>query len=248
MPLLTVVTYNVHACKGLEGRRSPERIARVLAQYDADVVALQELDMERPRSGYAHQPRVIAEELDMHWHFYSPPDWEDGHYGCAILSKRPMTLVKAGVLPRRRACEPRGVLWGALECAHGRVSIVNTHFGFRRREQTNQLHTLLSDEWLGSACADRPAICCGDFNFTPRSAFYRRMTREYRDVQTTAANDTYFRTWLGLRTLDYIFVTPDIRVQSVYVLRNRATRMASDHLPLMARLELPPALGLLPRG
>src|SRR5690606_38620944 len=42
---LRIVTYNVHSCVGLDGRLSPARIARVLARCDADVIAIQELDV-----------------------------------------------------------------------------------------------------------------------------------------------------------------------------------------------------------
>ncbi|MBP9865738.1 MAG: hypothetical protein KBC91_04970, partial [Candidatus Omnitrophica bacterium] len=52
---LRVLTYNVHGCVGLDGKNSPERIARVIARQGADVVAMQELDVGRHRSGNIHQ-------------------------------------------------------------------------------------------------------------------------------------------------------------------------------------------------
>ena len=42
-PTLRIATYNIHRCRGLDGRTRPERIAAVLESIDADIVALQEV-------------------------------------------------------------------------------------------------------------------------------------------------------------------------------------------------------------
>ncbi|MGA2193495.1 MAG: endonuclease/exonuclease/phosphatase family protein [Nitrospirota bacterium] len=62
---ISVLTYNVHGCAGLDNEISPSRIAEVVAQYSPDVVALQELDTGRRRSGLVNQPEVIAGHLNM---------------------------------------------------------------------------------------------------------------------------------------------------------------------------------------
>ena len=41
---LRIASYNVHKAVGVDYRRSPERIARVIASLKADIVALQEVD------------------------------------------------------------------------------------------------------------------------------------------------------------------------------------------------------------
>jgi hypothetical protein len=46
---LRILTYNVHRCMGMDGKLSPERIARVIARHTPDVVALQEPDVGRER-------------------------------------------------------------------------------------------------------------------------------------------------------------------------------------------------------
>jgi len=235
---LTIATYNVHGCKGLDGRRSPARIARVLAHSGADVLALQELDFARARSQFAHQPREIAEMLDMHWHFHSPHEWQHGHYGCAVLSRLPMTLAKAGTLPRIGRYEPRGVLWVQVHWRGTPVNLVNTHLGLRPTEQARQLDTLLGPAWLGNPCFRAPAILCGDLNFSPRNALYRRLANHYADVQTIHGAHTRFRTWLGLRALDYIFITPNIGVAQTIMITTPLARIASDHRPLVALLHL----------
>ena len=76
------------------------RIARVIEACKADVVALQELDVGRPRSGGIDQPRAIAEHLDMHLEFCSARDCDGGRYGNAILSRHPIELVHGACLPQ----------------------------------------------------------------------------------------------------------------------------------------------------
>ena len=50
---IRVATYNIHKCRGLDRRTSAERIAAVIAELDADVVALQEvLDVQNGRPEY----------------------------------------------------------------------------------------------------------------------------------------------------------------------------------------------------
>src|SRR5712691_615295 len=50
-PTLRVATYNIHRCRGIDGRTRPERIASVLRAIDADVVALQEVVGAGPHGG-----------------------------------------------------------------------------------------------------------------------------------------------------------------------------------------------------
>ena len=40
-----IVSYNTHGAIGIDRRFAPERIARVLAEIDADIVALQEIEL-----------------------------------------------------------------------------------------------------------------------------------------------------------------------------------------------------------
>src|SRR2546430_17495537 len=64
MPKIKIVTYNIHKCKGIDGKVMPERIVSVLKEIDADVIALQEVVSER-KGGAAHQARFIADALMM---------------------------------------------------------------------------------------------------------------------------------------------------------------------------------------
>ena len=56
-----VATYNIHRCRGMDGRTRPDRTAAVLASLDADVLALQEVIGAGPASG-GHPPSRAARE------------------------------------------------------------------------------------------------------------------------------------------------------------------------------------------
>jgi endonuclease/exonuclease/phosphatase family metal-dependent hydrolase len=46
--MITVASYNIRKAVGLDRRRDPGRIIAILAEIDADIVALQEADMPAP--------------------------------------------------------------------------------------------------------------------------------------------------------------------------------------------------------
>src|SRR5690606_30538741 len=91
---LRVMTYNIHSCVGLDGRIRPERIARVINYFDPDIVAVQEVDAHRPRSGGHDQAQIIADHLRMDHAFYAVFEEAPEKYGLAIFSRYPFSLVE----------------------------------------------------------------------------------------------------------------------------------------------------------
>ena len=102
MKNVRIMTYNVHSCRGMDGRISHERIADVLERYNPDVVALQELDLRRKRSGGLDQTRAIAELVAMESHFHPALRVAEEEYGDAILSRHPMKVVRSGEFRHHR--------------------------------------------------------------------------------------------------------------------------------------------------
>ncbi len=232
----TLVTYNVHGCRGLDGRRSEARVARVLMDCGADVIALQELDAGRSRSAYIGQPRELAARLEMDYCFVPTADWGDGEYGCAILSRFPMRHVKSAALPARGFHEPRGAQWVEIDVRGRAVQVVNTHLDYQPTCCSDQLDALLGETWLGNGGFRPPAIVCGDFNFTPGSRLYRDAAAQLTDA--AVACGAARATWMGIRRLDYVWTSSDVHPESVYVIRNMRARVASDHAPVLARLRV----------
>ncbi len=241
---LRVMTYNVHSCIGMDGKLSPDRIARVIAQYDPDIVALQELDSGRRRTGETDQADIIAQTLEMDFHFHPSIQMEEEKYGNAILSHHPIRLVRAGELPgllNRPSLEPRGALWVGVEVEGVEYQFMNTHFGLSRYERQMQCEALLGPDWLGHSSCQAPVILCGDFNAHPRSKVCRTLTGTLQDVQHVLENHRPQSTWFGrypINRIDHVFVDPSIKVFSVQVPRTALTRTASDHLPLIVDLKL----------
>jgi endonuclease/exonuclease/phosphatase family metal-dependent hydrolase len=245
-PRVRIMSYNVHRCIGADGKLAPQRIAEVIGRYEPDLVGLQELDIGRARTEHVDQPLMLAELVQMHHRFHPAIEVAEERYGDAILSRFPLDLVRAGPLPtwpqRRRALERRGALWARIEC-HGRtVQVLNTHLGLDHRERLAQAEALLGPEWLGHPDCVGPRILCGDFNVWPGTLPYGRLRRALHDAQDLGLwpwRRNTFPARCPLVSIDHVFHSPDLRVLRVSVPRNRLTRIASDHLPIIVELGLP---------
>jgi len=236
-----LMTYNVHSCVGLDGKLSPERIARVIARHDPDVVALQELDVGRARTGWVDQARAIAEQLEMLLHFHPTLSVEEEHFGDAVLSRLPMRVVRTGPLPRlphRPPLEPRGALWAEVGTGAGKLQVINTHLSLHPLERRLQVRALLGAEWLGAIEPVAGAVLCGDFNALGWFPVCRRIAGRLRDVQV-GRRERPRGTWSGrlaLGRIDHVFVDHSLEVAGVDVPRDALAAVASDHLPLIVDL------------
>jgi len=240
---IRIMTYNVHSCIGMDGRISTERIARVIAQYEPDVIALQELDSGLERTGRKDQPMDIARSLAMGHHFHPPISLEDEEYGDAILSRLPISLIKSGNLAawEKHTGEVRGALWVKIDVENGSINVINTHLGFRKHARSLQLMSLLGKEWLEDPKCRGPVVLCGDFNFLPSSRDYRRVCRKLRDVQVALPGKRPQKTFYSrypVGRIDYIFCSSDFEVLDFKTCRSRLAKTASDHVPLIADLSL----------
>ena len=168
MARVRLMTYNVHHCTGMDGRQSPHRVAEVIASSKPDIVALQELDVGRPRSRWVDQPRLIGRILEMQFHFFSTVRIAPGDYGTAILSRWPMRPKRTALLPvlSDRRVENRGALWVVIDADGRDLHVVNTHLGLTRGERRLQAEALLGPEWLSHPDCREPRILCGDFNMS----------------------------------------------------------------------------------
>lgn len=241
---LRVLTYNVHGCVGLDGKNSPDRIARVIARQGADVVALQELDVGRHRSGKIHQAESIAFKLGMSFHFQPSLSLAEGQYGNAILSRYPLKVIRVEALPRLktgRLFEPRGALWVELDVSGIKVNVITSHLSLWPAERLLQADVLLGPDWSGGAGCQSPLVLCGDFNANPRSKVCQRMGRKLRDAQRSVESHEPLNTWLAnhpFSRIDHFFVSPDVEVLNITVPTTDLDRIASDHLPLIADFKI----------
>ena len=242
-----VMTYNVHRCRGLDRVWSPERIAEVIASCHPDIVALQELDVGRARSGHVDQAEAIARDLGMDVQFFPALRVMEELYGDAILSRWPAKTVKAAALPALRlpGLEPRGALWSSIRMGGVAVQVINTHLSVLGRERLRQIDALLGPEWLGHPNCRDPVIVLGDFNATTRSRAYARLGERLRDVygalprRRKAPSRATFPTRFPRLCLDHIFVGKSVDVIRASTVRTPLASFASDHLPVLAELKVP---------
>lgn len=240
-----LLTYNVHGCRGTDQEVSPARIAEVIAATGADVVALQEVDFNRARSGHVDQAELIAAELSMEFHFH--PAWQlaEERLGDAVLSRLPMRLMRRAALPSfsRWKRERRGALWVRVDVDHSHVHFINTHLGLNRRDRLAQTEALFGEQWMGRADCGPPLVLCGDFNALPGSRVHRRVLQDLHDVHARLAKPQRrrrtFPTRYPVASLDHVFLSAEIVVHRVEVVRTPLTRVASDHYPLLVELSLP---------
>ncbi|OHB78535.1 MAG: hypothetical protein A2Z25_02085 [Planctomycetes bacterium RBG_16_55_9] len=241
---LRILTYNVHGCVGMDGRLSPRRVAKVISQYEPDVVALQELDVGRARSGGHDQALLIADFLSMDHHFHASMQMAEERFGDAILSSYPMRLVKQGRLsriPRLSFLESRGALWVEIDFHGTWVQIINTHLGLSQKERLLHAGELLGAGWLQEAQAKGPVIFCGDFNALPGSKVLRLFQNTLVSVQKKTEKARHRRTWFGrfpIACIDHVFIGRDFEVTRVQIGDSWLARLASDHRPLLTEIKV----------
>lgn len=238
---IRIMTYNIHACVGMDGQLSPRRIARVIAQTNADVVCLQELDVGRHRSGFRDQVCAIAQHLSMDHQFQPAWQIEEEQFGNAILTRLPMKLVQAsGLHHHKKDRSRRSALWVEIELGNGvSLQVINSHLSIYPAEQKIQAQQLL-EEWVHPASLIGPVVLCGDFNARPGSKTHKILVGTIQDVESFDSfptRPTLFSPF-PLTRVDHIFVSEGLRATKNHVIQSRLAKTASDHLPLVSDLKL----------
>ena len=229
MKALKLATWNIRKCVGLDRRRDPHRVARVIADLKADVVALQEAD-KRLGSRPAALTRDIVERetglvpVDAGGHEASL-----GWHGNAVLLDRGFEVQSRHML-HLPGIEPRGAL--VLDLMQGSMvlRVAAVHLGLLRGSRRAQLATIRARL---EAMDDRPTIVLGDFNEWSRK----------RGLEPLAGYDVHApgRSYHAARpvaALDRIATSPDVLVHDAGVAETSLTRIASDHLPVWARVRI----------
>jgi endonuclease/exonuclease/phosphatase family metal-dependent hydrolase len=229
---MRVASWNLHKCVGTDGRFDPHRSISVIAELGADLVALQEADRRFGRRIGLLDTRLLEKEAGLVPLPVSELPDGLGWHGNAILV-RPGTRARIRRLALPGA-EPRGAVVADLDLAHGHLRLVAAHFGLlprcRRRQSAAILAALAEAEPM-------PTVLCGDLNeWKPgeRSAIHA-LSPLFGPLPPGVPS---FPTRLPLLALDRILAWPQTLVSDVEVHDSPKARVASDHLPLTARLHL----------
>jgi len=246
--LFKVLTYNIHRAIGVDRRFRPGRIVEILAHHDADLVLLQEVDEGAPRSreldlarelaGVAGYPHVAAG--------YNV-SLRKGRYGNALLSKWPLVIHRNIDLTvgakKRRGCLHARVRLEKPHRASREIDVFNLHLGLSPRERTRQMGMLTRSREFQSVPVGAACLIAGDFNdwlaqlhpilveilgfgSATRHRFgYQASIRTYPSFSPTGA-------------LDKIYFRGPLRLMAARSCRLAVSRVASDHLPIVAEFEL----------
>jgi endonuclease/exonuclease/phosphatase family metal-dependent hydrolase len=227
---LVVVTYNIHGGVGLDGRTDIARIGDVLARLDPDIIGLQEVLSAHPGEP-GGQVAELAERLGMHPVLGTTMCCDRGPYGNAILTRLPILETSCFDLSVAGR-EPRGLMRVVLEHDGRRLVVMNTHLGVRVRERHAQLGRCahLLDEVDDD---DTPLVVMGDFNsWLPRGDVLGKLRARFGGQPAPRS----YPVRRPLLALDRIWTRPAMLLREVHAYSSNETRIASDHLPVWARL------------
>lgn len=239
---LRIMTYNVHSCMGRDGKISPDRIAKIIARHDPDIIALQELGT----SEQAHQAEIIAKKLAMTFQYHPCLSVKKGHRGNAVFSKLPMRLVRNGVLPklpRSPFLEPRGAMWAEIDVRGLKVQLFNTHLSLSPAEGLLQIKALCGPDWMGSPDCKGPVVFCGDLNALSRSEICRHLEQTLKNTHFELTGHRPLKTlpsFYPMGLVDHIFTGSGITTKKIEVPGTKLEKISSDHLPLIVDVQIGP--------
>ena len=224
---LKVMTYNIHHAEGLDGVIDVDRIVKVVKAFDPDVIFLQEVDRNLPRTGHQDFPALFAEKLGMPGFFEANYRFDGGEYGNATLTRLPVVAHRNTALPNPVNAEPRGYLTVTARWGDRNVDFINTHLGLNGQERLAQAEAIVA------AFGDNPVILGGDMNENVTAPALQRFTARLGDtlVNRTDATLGTVPAATPRRRIDYILVSDSFETVSSTIHCSDLTRVASDHLP-----------------
>lgn len=239
MQRFRIATYNIHKGRGIDGRIRVERIAQVLREVHADIVALQEVVSHEGGSIEDHQARYLAHHLGYFHAVGETRKHNGGIYGNVTLSRWDFELVRNIDLSIARR-EARAALRTDVRVGSTLLHIFNVHLGTAFRERRLQAARLVDPDLLGAIDLCGPRIVLGDFNEWTRGLVTRTLSAEFHrtDLRVHLSRTRTFPAWLPILHLDHIYYDHHLQVERARFHRSRLSVIASDHLPLEAELTI----------
>ena len=234
MTPLIVASYNIHRGIGLDRRRDLDRIAGVIAEMDPDVIGLQEVIRDSGGTEHADQAAYLAAKLRMQLVMGVTRPHGGGTYGNAVLSRLPVVGSASHDLSHGTR-ERRGCVRVDIAVQGTALHVFNCHFGLAFRERREQVQ-LLSALMGASAGLDGPRVLMGDFNEWHRGPVSRGLRAEFSSPmrRMRRTHPAVF----PLFALDRIYWDVELEGEEFHVHRTRLAKVASDHLPVVARLRV----------
>jgi len=238
---LRVMSYNIHYGLGLDGVYDVERLAKVINEFQPDLVALQEVEIGVARSGRTDQASELAKLTGLAVRYGPAQTLQGGFFGNAVLSRFPVTDVTIQPLPYTESTDPeksfpRSAIAVTVEGPDGNpLRIVSSHFMHLHAEdriaEAEAINRLFAQE--GDMT---PTIFAADLNAKPWEEPVKLLEQRWTSVMSDPPPFTAPANRPDV-TIDYIFVRPHDAFRLVEM-GTIAEPVASDHLPVWAILEL----------
>ena len=228
---ISVASYNVHKCVGVDGVFDPGRILNVVLELGADIVALQEADQRfgsrrglldlkalYEKGGYRSVLDQGSRRLSHGWH------------GNVILYREgsgKVSNVHKMTLP---GFEPRGAVLVDFDFADLPLRIIGAHLGLLKSSRARQAEAILN---AAHPVGDRAVILLGDTNEwrTGGRSALKPFAPHLSDVDMTIAS---FPSRFPLWPLDRVLTNKHVTVYEMQAVETELSRVASDHLPVKA--------------
>ena len=246
---LRVLTYNIHRAIGLDRRFKPERIEQIIGDHSPDIVMLQEVDEGVPRSRELAMAKEIATNLGYpYFAMGHNVSLRKGYYGNATLSRYPIVRERNINLTidnkKRRGCQHTTI---QIQSTAGKLyllEVFNLHLGLAAQERQKQTSRLMRSKEFATLDPHMPCIFGGDFNdwlSRLRALIVEGMGMQCATDHTTDKGITSIKTYPSFSPrggLDRVYYRGELRLLSVEKCRHQVAKVASDHLPVIADLEL----------
>jgi endonuclease/exonuclease/phosphatase family metal-dependent hydrolase len=248
-PTIRVMTYNIHVGVGMDKKLDLARIAKVINEQQPDLVGLQEVDRGVERTQRIDEIVELAKLTKMDYAFAFNLPYQGGQYGVAILSRSRIMATDHRLYKNLREAERRGFIRAEVTFHGQKLNFVTTHLDYQYEDgrvfETEQLLAGLKD-------VKGPLIVVGDFNEEPKGNAYRLIKTHFIDTWT----QLLYGSWLDgsevrsqqphqsltypadkpAKRIDYIFTRESDRIKTkrAWIVET----LASDHLPVVADLEI----------
>ncbi len=238
-----IISYNIRWRSGDDLKELIKALQEDPKLSGASILALQEVDRHKKRSGNCNTAKVLADELGLHYAWAAPPSPkpnDEEETGVAILSVYPLSDVKRIVLPHPGPNKRRRVALGAtveVENRKWRIYSAHTETRISVGKKMEQFQAVLDD--LASYPRHMPAIVMGDLNtWEPNAGGKTRQVFTNAGMKTPFGSDAT----LNVRVL---FVPIPLKLDWVWLRGLEATSFGinrkldvSDHWPLWTTIKL----------
>jgi endonuclease/exonuclease/phosphatase family metal-dependent hydrolase len=254
-PTITVASYNMRKAIGTDRRRDPLRVLDVLHEIGADIVALQEADKR-----FGGRASAVPHELIDEHGLYKPVQFglrhrrtleripggfgdkaekliklrtrNIGWHGNALLVKRDIGVLDVSAIDLP-TLEPRGAVMAELLIGDKPLRVIGMHLDlsglWRRRQMRAILHA------IQARVQKMPTVLMGDTNdWREVNGCLKEIGPQFQVAPTGPS----FHSRRPVACLDRIIVHTDLRIEAAGVHMSAASKRASDHLPVWARISV----------